>query len=211
MKFQNLFWVAFVYLLSQQAFANKKTLVLQYEVSHTRNIDQISLIFRQSSVDLVVNTSSWQKEGNPQLGRFKSPLTPELSVLKIQVQLIHESLAQSVPVLSLLNLPSQIPEPKAPVLWIGNKKIKESSPYFDSMARIIYQVWQSAQWACVECASYKKRRNKIVRLRIHPELKKTAQTSSIQKKLFSKKELSCVSKNSGRIECVDPQFGIFEL
>ena len=65
--------------------ANKKPLVLQWEVSHPRNTDQISLIFREKKVELVTNTSSYQKGKGVSLGRFESSLNPELKELKEQV------------------------------------------------------------------------------------------------------------------------------
>ena len=62
--------------------SEKKPLVLQWEVSHSRNTDQISLIFRQKSVELVTNTSSYQKGRVARLGRFAFPLNSKLKAIK---------------------------------------------------------------------------------------------------------------------------------
>ena len=216
MKFLTLLF-SFSFLFFHEGFAGNPPLVLQYEVSHSRNLDQISLIFRRDSVELVVNTSSWQfdssyrqNDKNPRLGRFESRLTPRLLVFKMQAQLAYESLSQSVPLASLLDLPPHSPDSHAPVLFLGGREIEESSPYFVPLARIIYRVWESANWNCLECAIYKKRRNKIVRtVKRVSESKKSPQ---IEKKVFSEKELSCrESEYSVRIECMDPDFGTFEI
>ena len=57
----------------------QKPLMLLWLVSHQRNTDKIALIFRQKSVELVTNSSSYQKKSREaRLGRFRAPLNPQL-------------------------------------------------------------------------------------------------------------------------------------
>lgn len=191
-----------------------RPLVLQYEASHVRNKDQMSLIFRKSAVELVVNTSSWQAGPKPRLGRFGSNLTPELQSIKRQAERAYARLQRTVPAISLIKDPRFRPQPRphAPVLRIGSEEIKEGDPLFKPLAKIIRKVWQSADWTCLECAVYQSRGNKILRIQtgFAGSLAGPASAGG-SKKIFSKKELSCVSKGRGKIECLDPQFGAFKL
>ena len=213
------FFLAFfsqVVFFQKSAFANSKPLILQLEVSHPRNTDQISLIFRQSTVELVVNTSNWQQDQrSPQLGRFGSTLTPKLNSIKEQIKQIHIQLKKTVPVLSLIKDSrfKPLPSPHTPVLRINDEEIKEGHPYFESSASIIYQIWK-IKWTCLDCATYQKKGNRILRilqnliLEIHS---KEAETKKFRKKIFSKKRLNCTPKSTGKMECIDPLFGIFEI
>ena len=189
-----------------------KPLVLQYEVSHSRQTDQMSLIFLEDEVKLVVNTSSWQETKTPRLGQFRSPLTPELSSLKGRLEGTYVNLQKYVSMADLVSLPPSHPVPHAPLLRLSDQELESSHPQFDSLAKIIYSVWETADWTCLDCARYKKRRNKILRkvtVRSQNPEGKTKATSHSTK--FSQKELSCHPKGSKNLECVDPQYGIFEL
>ena len=206
-------------IVSQKtAFAKTKpkSLVLQWEVLHPRNTDQISLIFRQRTMELVVNTSHWQKnQKSPRLGRFGSDITPQLKSMKRRIQRSYTRLKQTVPLLSLVGdsrLRSS-PSPHAPVLKINGEKIEEGHPYFKPLTNIIRQIWQN-EWICLECATYQRKGNKILRTLqgINTGLdSKRREGEGTQKKIFSKKELDCVSKTKGKMECVDSRFGIFEI
>lgn len=208
--FQNIFF-------QRNAFANSKPLILQWEVAHFKNRDQISLIFRKDTVELVTNTSSWQKkQSNPLLGRFGSPMTLKLKLFKRQITQSHIRLKQTVSMLSLIKDSRfrSLSSPHASIARINGKEIKRGHPYFEPLARIIRQVWQ-IEWICLECAMYQRKGNAILRtaqtgpgLIINPKEKAT---KGIIEKTFSKKELSCISKTRGKMECVDPLFGIFEL
>ena len=205
--------------------SNNKPLVLQWEVSHSRNTDQISLIFKQRSVELVTNTSSYQKSKVARLGRFVSPLNARLKELKEQVNQYYVQLRKTVPVSSLIKDSRFKPpvDPHAPLLRINEEKIKYGQAYFKPLANIIYKVW-GHQWTCVECALYEKKEKSIVRTvkRIKSEsesepasrIKKMAEVKKQWKKSkqrFSRKLLDCVPKGKNEIECIDPQFGIFEI
>ena len=205
--------------------SNKKPLVLEWEVSHPRNTDQITLIFRQKSVELATNTSSYQKGKVAKLGRFESPLNFKLKALKEQVERYYIQLRKTVPVSSLIKdsrFYSEV-EPHAPVLRINEEKIKNRQTYFKPLASIIYKIWEN-EWTCLECAIYKKNRKFIIRtvktLKSGSNRKAEDQEKSQNKEKqqwetkiqkFSKKQLRCVSKEKDRIECIDPKFGIFEI
>ena len=208
--FQNIFF-------QRDALANPKPLILQWEVSHPRNRDQISLIFRKNTLELVTNTSSWQKkQGNPRLGRFGSPISPKLKLFKRQIKQSHIRLKQTVSAFSLIKDSRFRPPsfPHASIVRVNGKEIKKGHPYFEPLARIIRQAWQ-IKWICLECATYQRKGNAVLRtVQAGPGLiigPKEKAIGGVTTKTFSKKELNCISKAKGRVECIDPIFGIFEL
>ncbi|MDE0519024.1 MAG: hypothetical protein OXH36_05675 [Bdellovibrionales bacterium] len=206
--------------------SNNKPLVLQWEVSHSRNTDQISLIFKQKSVELVTNTSSYQKGHVARLGRFETPLDTKLKKIKDQVQRYYKQLRKTVPLSSLIKDPriKLHIDPHAPVLRINEEQIKYEQTYFKAMAHIIYKVWEH-EWTCIECALYKKNKKFILRTvkkrKSGPEseakdkVKKRGKTKKIEEKnqqqKFLKKRLNCIPKGKNKVECIDHQFGIFEI
>ena len=176
-------------------------LVLQYEASHVRNKDQISLIFRKTTAELAVNTSSWQTGPKPRLGRFGSDLTPGLKSIKQQIERAYARRRRTVPALSLIKHPRFRPRPRphAPVLRVGSEEIKEGSPHFKPLAEIIRGVWQAAGWTCLECAVYQARGNKILRIQTgFAEGRAGPAAAGGSKRFFSKKELGCISKGRGK-------------
>ena len=205
----------------------KPPLVLQWEVSHLRNTDQISLIFKQKTVELVTNTSSYQKDKIVRLGHFKSPLNFELKELKEQVKRYYVRLKKTVPISQLIKDPRVRPstDPHTPVLRINEEEIHNQHPYFKPLVSIIYQVW-NRKWLCIECATYNKKRKAIVRtvrkLKLNPKEKETTVKGKTQsmvsknqweekERSFPKKLLNCIRKVKKKMECIDPQFGIFEI
>ncbi len=211
---------------SKALFHSQQPLILQYEVSHSRNRDQISLIFRENKVELVTNTSSYQERKNVKLGRFQSPLTAKLKTLKKQIAQYYVQMQKTMPLSALIKDPRFQSEfnPHAPILRINEEEINNNHPYFDSLFSIIYKIWEQ-KWICVECATYKKGKNKILRIskRSISNLnnkssaaktkgsKKIKDSQKIEKKTFSKKQLNCYPKENDKVECVDLQFGIFEI
>lgn len=217
---------------SSSSPARKPPLTLQWEVSHPRNTDQISLIFRETTVELVTNTSSYQKGKIVWLGRFDSPLTLDLKDLKEQVGRYYNRLQKTVPLSSLIKDPRVRPavDPHAPVLRINEEEISDKHPYFKPLASIIYQVWEK-DWLCIECATYKKKRKSIVRTVKRKSVSKTVRKSNLSSQSdnkkaqseslknqwkkshqsFPKKLLDCVPKGNKKVECIDPQFGIFKI
>ena len=200
-------------------------LVLQWEVSHLRNTDQISLIFKQKTVELVTNTSSYQKGKTVRLGHFESPINFELKELKEQIKRYYVRLKKTVPISQLVKDPRVHPlrDPHTPVLRINEEQIHSEHPYFKPLASIIYQVW-SREWLCLECATYTKNRKSIVRtlkkLKSNPkqntnkEKNEKAITKNQweeKKQSFPHKLLNCIHKVKKKVECIDPRFGIFEI
>ena len=199
-------FTVFNFVLAEQNL-KKTPLVLQWEVFHPRNRDQISLIFRDHKVELIVNTSSYQKNKSPRLGRFESPINPSLTNLKNQIEQYYARLKNTTPLSSTIKdkrLKSKV-TPHAPVFRINTEKIAHTSSYFQPLAQIINQVWDKYNWNCVECAVYKRKGRNIVRT-------VTKQKSSSQKqKKFSKKQLNCIKKQKRLLECIDRQFGILTI
>ena len=183
--------------------------------SHSRNTDQISLIFRQNIVELISNTSSYQKKGSVRLGRFQSPMNPELKELKDQIKQYYIRLQQTIPLSHLIkdSRVQPIVDPHVPVLHINEEEIHEEHPYFKPLANNIYKVWER-KWICVECATYKKQQKSIIRTvrTLKPELNgKTKKKWKQRKQSYPKKMFECISKEKNKVECIDPEFGIFEI
>ena len=204
--------------------SDKKPLVLLWIVSHTRNTDQIGLIFRTKSVELITNTSSYQTGRIAQLGRFKASLTPELKDLKQKVGRYYNQLKKTVPLSSLIKdsrlQTTGVVDPHAPTLWINKEQVDYEHSYFKPLANIIYKIWDH-KWSCMECAIYRQEKESVVRvlkirsLQIKTEVKaknsKAKKQWEIRRQRISKKLLDCVSKDKNKVECVDPQFGIFKI
>ena len=179
--------------------SGKKPLVLQWEVSHPRNEDQISLIFREKSVELVTNTSSYQKSKVARLGRFESPLNPELKALKEQVNRYYLHLQKTVPISSLIKVPQLqniVVDPHAPVLRINKEVIHNEQDAFRPLAKIIYNIWKH-KWICIECALYKKEKKSIVRVvkKRNPNIK--IQDSGKTKKAVEYKQANILERTIG--------------
>ena len=199
---------------------NTKPLVLQWEVSHTRNTDQISLIFKQNHVELVTNTSSYQTGKTIRLGWFKTSMNPELELIKEQIKQYFTQLKNTIPISNLIIKDSRFQptvDPHAPILRINEKKVHKKHPYFKPAAKIIHEAWKR-KWTCVECATYKKKKKSIIRTvkKLQAESQnKQGKKEKIKweetKQTLVKKLLNCISKEKKKEECVDPQFGIFEI
>ncbi len=205
-----------------------KPLVLQMMISHPRNTDQTSLIFRENKVEMVTNTSTWQKSENPKLGRFESSMTPSLKSLKQRLQWYHSRLKQTVPLSSLIKNSRVQPShaPHSPIFRLNTKEIKLGESFFKRLEDIIQQIGNQ-KWICVECATYKRHKKGIVRVvrkrkgmsnkkennQSNPvnQPKKESARWLVQKKILSKKSLNCIRKTKTKWECVDKQFGIFEI
>ena len=233
MKLLLLFWISITgYADSTQP----KPLVLQWEVSHVRNTDQISLIFRKNKVEWVTNSS--QKASEARLGHFSAPLTPQTQVLKDKVQKYYHQFKKTVPVSSLITDPRfpKAVEPHDPVLRINEENIPHGHPAFQALADIIHGGIPQKKLECVACALYKARlpnKAKPVQEKSgKPPTAKTAgdhhisslnksdikilrilkrKTKTVEEKTFSAKDFNCVLKGKAKMECVDPQFGIFEV
>ena len=230
------FLIPAVYLEAQdleRAASTKNPLVLQWEVSHSRNTDQISLIFRQDIVELVTNTSSYQKDKPVRLGWFQSPMDYELEDMRGRIRMFYGQLRRTIPLSELiqdLRFQARV-IPHTPIVRInevdneeGNKEdskeeIQPGHPYFESLSNIIYHAWER-EWICVECAEYRQKGSSIVRTvkKLKPAFKEGAVSPEegqnpweITIQTFPKELLDCFPKGENIMECVDPEFGIFDL
>ena len=192
----------------------KSPLVLQMRVSHSRNVDQISLIFKKDIVTLVTNSyqiSSKDKE-SVQLGQFQTALTHGLKLFKRQVaaykKLLGENKVQldTSQILRVIGSVKTV-EPHVPSIYIGGdgkvREVKQGHPYFTPLKDILVKARQK-EYKCISCAKYYKKGQFIVRVVQNKSGK------SVSRK-FSRKQLNCFNLTQKRMECVDDQFGIFEI
>ncbi len=98
-------------------------------------------------------------------------------------------------------------DPHASIIRVGMNgqsiEVRESNPYFKSLHRILLDA-QKHKWECLSCAEYKKKGKDIVRI----FKKKGRKPASM---LFSKNKLQCLNLSQKRLECLDHQFGLFEM
>ena len=215
---------------------DERPMVLQYQVSHSLNTDQISLIFRQESVELVVNKDYWQEDAMPRrLGRFRADYNGELSRLKRKVGLYHDRLKRTVPLLSLLDVPDipsmreRGPDPHAPRLSLGGEEIPSRHRVYEDLFGILESVWDH-RWRCLECASYRIEGDSIVRTMnsLFSRFSLDSPPFTVTDELFESsylgehvvswvsergEPLECVRRghDGARMECLDSRFGLFEL
>ena len=202
------------------AKATNQPIVLQFQVSHTRNTDQTSLIFKNKTVEFVTNVSqissqmpSSSKNNSIRLGHFHTPLNDRFELLKKKIQVYQRLLEKKGKGIDLSKAMKATGindfdmDPHAPIIRLGMNgqsiEVRESNPYFKSLHRILLDA-QKHKWDCLSCAEYKKDGKNIVRT----FKKKGRQTASA---VFSKSHLQCLYLNKRRIECLDQQFGLFEL
>ena len=143
-------------------------------------------------------------------------------MLKIRLNWYHSRLEQTVPISSLIQKgpiqPAHIPH--APLFLLNKEPVKIGNIFFNELEDIIQQI-PNHHWTCMECAEYQKHEKGI--LRIVRKLSKKKPTSNaskpakkdstflVQKTVFPKKHLNCIRKTKLLWECVDKQFGIFEI
>ena len=213
----------------KKASAAFKPLVVQQTVSHPRNTDQISLIFREESAEYVTNVFLWKSDGPPRLGRFRSLMTKKLHRMKRQAERCRDRLENTVPLLSLIKHPRrQSHDPHAAVLTVGGEAVHEKHPCFKILSRLLQEAREIIT-ACIECASYKRKGELIERtakgifalnaIGLNNRIKSGGKAlspedllrSQEEVKTFSEKELDCIPKSGGKTECLDPQFGSFKI
>ncbi len=198
------------FLLSSALGANKP-LVFQWEVSHYKNTDQISLIFKKKKVELVTNTSVWKgSNATARLGHFSSPYTPKLKSLKTKVEIVDTRLQNSVSVLSLINDPRLKPTitPHAPIFKVRDKTLTHDAPLARDLKTILPEV-KKQKWTCISCATYQLKGHKILRTLFKQQ--KNTKKKSVSTQVFTQKQLECSPKGQKLIECVDPLMGLFFL
>ena len=193
---------------------DENPLIFQLNVSHPRNHDQISLVFRNDIVDLVTNTSTYQQEP-VRLGWLRNPMSDYFTVLRDRIEIYHAMLRDEVSVLELLqNDPDLAPYahllmpevvPHAPVLTINGEEVAHDHPYFDGLEAIFDEVWKK-NWSCVDCATYRAVGDRILRIR-------TGEGRERSEITYPRSLLDCVpfGHDGSRIVCVDDEFGIFQI
>ncbi len=208
-----LLWSLFLFgsLIGYSEIFASEAVVLQMEVSHSRNTDQTSIIFKDKKVELVTNT--FTRKDTPRLGRFQVPLSNRLKLLRKQIQLYRKLIDSKKPAIDVSKLYKAIgisqnkKDPTvhhAPVVRLNGKEVLAQHPYFQALKNILRDISQEEKWSCVDCAEYQRKQNNIVRW-----IRKTGKKPVIR--TFSRKHLNCFPLNKNRIECIDPQFGIFEI
>ena len=189
-------------------------LIFQYSVSHHRNHDEISLVFREDVVDLVTNTSTYQPDP-VRLGWLRNPMNTHFTLLRDRLRIYHAMFGNTVSVLELLlNDPDFAPYahllapevvPHAPVLRLNDEEIAHDDAYFEGLVTIFDEIWEE-EWSCVDCATYRAVGDVIVRTRT----REGGERSELE---VPASRVDCISAGHGgsRIECVDPEFGIFDI
>ena len=122
----------------------KLPLVLQYQISHSRNVDQISLIFKEE-LYLVTNTSSFQTSQPVRLGVFKLAMNPELFQLKKQIQKHYTRLNQTISILDYMDIGDAIQmshQSSAVLLKINDEEVDHFDIGFRPLMDIINHIWE---------------------------------------------------------------------
>ena len=199
-------------------YASEEPVVLLHKASHSRNTDVISVVFRQDTAQLTVNTSSYQKKGQPiRLGRFESAITPELESFRKKIMEIHSYMQNTVPLSSFIPIDERFyrPDPHAPVIYVNKEKMRKGYFGFDDLEGLVYKIWEN-DWQCISCAFYARNENFIQRTLYKPAVEENPSTKlplqwTITERYFSQTQLDCFAHGKEKIECVDPEFGIFEI
>ena len=179
--------------------------VVSMEVSHYRNLDYRSLAFEGTSVEFVTNVfffDSQEPNRLPSLGRFRTSMTPRLRIVESIFRAYHRILSRGKG--SILHFPIM---PHAPIMHINKRRLYYGMPLHSSIERdfraAIEEVW-NGDWTCVDCAEYRRDGRNISRI------DRSVDGEESQRR-FSRRDLDCKSYGDGWLECIDPEFGIFEI
>ena len=190
-------------------------------LANFRNTDRTYLTFKKKTVELVTNAFQvdlQNKKQRPQLGRFVTPMTSTLRSVKSMFSSYHRVLVNSKPFhLSQMSklkskgkktrMISMIPiqPPHTPILHLNNQKVDYYHPYHSDLKGILNEIKERDFWTCLRCAEYRRRGKSILRkVRGRAEKREERGTLSLE-------ELNCHRLDRQRFECIDPQFGIFEI
>ena len=202
--------------------ARSEPIVLQIQVSHPRNTDQTSLIFKQDRVEMVTNTFQANRQASDQgsqktpirLGHFYAPLNESLRLLKRKVQVYRRLLkprGKGINLTKAMNtagVSSFDTDPHAPLILLGGRRqslqVRQSNPYFKPLRNILRQAQAHQKWTCLSCVEYKKRGKQIVRI-----FKKKGRKPATL--VLSRQHFQCLNLGQNRVECLDHQFGLFEI
>ena len=184
--------------LVTKAFA--ETIVLKRDISYFRNSDNISLTFRETTVEFITNAfqvNSQDDTRSPQLGQFETPMTSELISFKSMLRSHYRILTINNNTTTLRIIPH------APIMHLNERRVDYDYPYFSHLENILDRV-KEREWTCVRCAEYRKDGRSILRI-----VRNRGQRE--QRRTFSTRQLDCRRLDQEHLECVDPEFGIFEI
>ena len=186
-------------------------LVLQMQVSHLRNTDQISLIFKKNTLTLVTNYYSHSSSKQAvRLGQFQINMTLQMRLFKRQIQAYKRLLDKDNPDSKTSKSARAIASiPHAYQIGItGDGRLRTISTehsYFAPLKRILMETRQNQNmYRCISCATYYKNNQSIIRI-----VKKQGKPPQRQK--FSKEQLQCRQIGNKKLECVDEAYGLFEI
>lgn len=193
-----------------KAPAKEKPLVLQMQVSHLRNTDQVSLIFKGKRLLLVTNVHQFSVKPTKtvRLGEFQTRITSRWRLLKRQIQAYKRLLDKDNPGGASESSRAMASIPHAYQVKIGGdgrfRTISKEHPYFAPLKSILMEAIQNQKrYRCISCAAYYKKKKSIIRV-----VKKHGK--SPQRKKFSKEQLQCRPIGK-KLECVDKDYGLFEI
>jgi len=167
-------------------------------VSHARNLIFRSLTFRGSTVEARTNVFSLDRRqaNRPvRLGRFETSMTPTLGSVQRFFQ--RFTLWPGNESLEFI--------PHAPIVYVNGRRVHhEHSDFFDFRSAFVTTIEEAAnRWTCVDCAEYRRTDGSIWRVSIVD--------GEESRDRFSFRDLDFHPIGGGRLECVDPEFGIFEI
>ena len=179
------------------------------QVSHFRNLDFRSVTFRQTTVEVATNVFLSDLRATQRrilLGRFETPMTPRLASIASQFRSLRGILRATTH-----NSPPHYVIPHAPVVYVDEQRAYYRHFEFPNIESTflstIDEVLWNSEWTCVECAEYWRTEESIARVVGDADAEEPRRTW----RTFSIDELDCRPLNYGRLDCVDPQFGNFEI
>ena len=177
------------------------------EVWYFRNMDYRSLAFEGTHVELVSNVFffDWQKPNRlPSLGEFQTPMTPGLRRFEDNFRRHHKMLSRAKGDFGRI-APRIVPH--APIIHVNEHVSYFGMPLHsdieDDFRAALEEVW-NGDWTCVDCAEYRRDGRSILRI-------VRSANDGESRRSFSRGNLDCRSLDSRRLECIDPEFGIFEI
>ena len=194
--FEGFFIVYGIFILP--SYATTSSIVFTLEVSHPRNLNKVELSFNEHSVNFFTNSSYYVRSehniSTPSLGRFTTSMIPELEALKQQLKSYYKIIP-----LTTTNSRLQL----HPVfIYLNSRRVARGDSHFTDL-RVLLNNFINRSWTCVFCAIYTKGEDSIIRI--------VTRNGNSNITIFSKDDLECYSLDEETLECIDPQFGIFEI
>ncbi len=135
-----------------------ETVILKMDVSHSRNLDQVSLVFQKTVVGLVTNVFQIdpQEANQPsRLGQFEISMTPELENFKSMLRSHYRVLTN--------NNITQNHVPHASTFHLNGQRVDHNYLHFSHLESIFSRV-RKREWTYVRCAEYERRGRSIIRI-----------------------------------------------